>query len=71
MATEKTLKARLLQKSDTTENWSKASNPSESNPFIPLKGEIIFYTDKNNLKIGDGVHTPDQLEFIRPTWGSF
>lgn len=62
MATEKKLNTRLMQKSDTSANWDTASKAA--NPFIPLKGEIIFYTDLNKIKIGDGEHTPNQLEFI-------
>ena len=62
MATEKKLNARLMQKSDTSANWDTASKAA--NPFIPLKGEIIFYTDLNRIKIGDGDHTPNDLEFI-------
>lgn len=62
----KPLNARMQQKIDTYENWSKATN------FIPLKGELIIYTtDENgNEKIGFKVGTgePDknvhQLDFI-------
>lgn len=65
MATEKRLNARLMQKSDTSANWDTASKAA--NPFIPWKGEIIFYTDLNRIKIGDGVKTPNQLEFVSST----
>ena len=62
----KSINARMQQKIDTYENWSKATN------FIPLKGELIIYTtDENgNEKIGFKVGTgePDknvhQLDFI-------
>ena len=62
----KPLNARMQQKIDTYENWSKATN------FIPLKGELIIYTtdEKGNEKIGFKVGTgePDknvhQLDFI-------
>ena len=62
----KQFNARMQQKIDTYENWSKATN------FIPLKGELIIYTtDENgNEKIGFKVGTgePDknvhQLDFI-------
>ena len=48
--------ARMQQKIDTYENWSKATN------FIPLKGELIIYTtDENgNEKIGFKVGTGEQ-----------
>lgn len=62
----KSINARMQQKIDTYENWSKATN------FIPLKGELIIYTtDENgNEKIGFKVGTgePDknihQLDFV-------
>lgn len=34
-----TLKARILVKRDTTENWNRALG------FIPMLGEVIIYTD--------------------------
>lgn len=62
----KQLNARMQQKIDTYENWSKATN------FIPLKGELIIYTtDENgNEKIGFKVGTGEegknvhQLDFV-------
>lgn len=62
----KPINARMQQKIDTYENWSKATN------FIPLKGELIIYTtDENgNEKIGFKVGTGEegknvhQLDFI-------
>lgn len=29
-----------------------------------MKGEFIFYTDVNKIKVGDGEHTPNDLPFI-------
>lgn len=55
--TEKTIKARQIQKNDTSANWSKAVN------FTPLKGELIVYTDLNKIKIGDGVTKVNDLPF--------
>lgn len=62
MSTEnlKRLNSRLIQKNDTSANWETASN----NGFVPLKGEIIIYTDLNKIKIGDGVTTVGNLEFF-------
>ena len=62
----KPINARMQQKIDTYDNWSKATN------FIPLKGELIIYTtDENgNEKIGFKVGTGEldknvhQLDFI-------
>ncbi len=62
----KQFNARMQQKIDTYENWSKATN------FIPLKGELIIYTtDENgNEKIGFKVGTGEegknvhQLDFV-------
>ena len=55
--------ARIQQKIDTEENWNKAVN------FVPLKGEIIIYDidsahDYKRIKIGDGVTTVINLEFV-------
>lgn len=55
--------ARIQQKIDTEENWNKAVN------FVPLKGEIIIYDtdsthDYKRIKIGDGVTTVVNLEFV-------
>lgn len=57
MAT-KTLKTRVQHKVDTTANWGKAVN------FVPLKGEIIVYSDdKRRFKIGDGETSVANLPF--------
>lgn len=59
MADTKTLKARTLQKRDTSANWTKA------NPVI-LNGEIIIVeTESGEIrkKIGDGVKTYTELPF--------
>lgn len=53
----KEIKTRIQNKNDTSENWAKAVN------FIPLKGEIIVYTDLRKIKIGDGVTKVGALEF--------
>lgn len=44
---EKNLKSRILVKRDSSEHWGKAENT-----FAPMEGEIIFYTDLNQIKIG-------------------
>lgn len=60
---EKNIKARIVHKHDTAENWSKAAN------FIPLEGEMIVYDlDANynyeRLKIGDGKTNVNALPFV-------
>ena len=59
--TEKNIKTRLQLKTDTAENWAKATN------FVPKKGEPIIYQDPadnySKLKIGDEVHTVEELPF--------
>ena len=55
------VKARVLLKHDTSENWATASK----NGFIPKEAEPIFYTDLNKIKVGDGEHTLDKLEFLK------
>lgn len=57
MATEK-IKARIQLKYDTLDNWNKAEN------FIPKKGEICFYSDIYNFKIGDGETLIANLPFV-------
>ena len=62
-----TIKSRILLKTDTTENWDKATN------FIPKKGEICIYSNRFQLddgsyvpgiKVGDGTSYINELEFI-------
>lgn len=52
------LKTRISNKIDTTANWNSTTN------FIPLKGELIIYSDPNQLKIGDGVTKVQDLPFF-------
>ena len=56
----KQVRSRLLQKTDISENWKIAGDKG----FVPLKGELIIYSDKNNLKVGDGQRNVNQLEFM-------
>jgi len=39
------LNTRVQHKIDTSENWSKALN------FVPLEGELIIYSDLNQIKL--------------------
>lgn len=52
------LKTRIKQKTDTKANWDKAVN------FVPLKGEIIVYSDLNKIKVGDGAKKVGELPFL-------
>lgn len=54
---EKNLTTRIKHKIDTSVNWAKAVN------FIPLKGEIIIYSDTQQMKVGDGVTKVNDLPF--------
>ena len=56
MAT-KEIKARTQQKNDTSTNWAKATT------FVPLKGELIVYTDIGQFKVGDGVTSVVNLPY--------
>ena len=56
---EKKIQTRIRQKVDTKANWDKATN------FIPLKGEIIIYSDLNQAKIGDGTTKVGALPFLK------
>ena len=58
-----TVKARIQLKSDTEENWAKASR------FIPLRGEVIIYLADDThpfsrLKVGDGTTPVTDLPFV-------
>ena len=55
---EKKLSTRIQQKTDTKANWDKATN------FIPLKGEYIYYSDLNRVKVGDGAKKLGELPFL-------
>lgn len=60
---EKILNSRIVNKHDSAENWSKATN------FTPKQGEIIVYDIDENysyerIKIGDGVQNVNALPFV-------
>ena len=55
---EKKLSTRIQQKTDTKANWDKATN------FIPLKGEYVYYSDLNRVKVGDGTKKLSELPFL-------
>ncbi len=54
---EKTVKTRVQIKRGTEADWKAASRAN----FKPLNGELIYYTDKGILKIGNNKDTPDNL----------
>lgn len=54
---EKNLTTRIKHKIDTSANWAKAVN------FVPLKGEIIVYSDLRKIKVGDGITKVNDLPF--------
>lgn len=73
MATEKTLKTRVVLKHDTEENWETAGNAA--NPFIPKKGEVIIYDPDgthtySRQKVGDGIKNINELPFLGATVGT-
>lgn len=57
---EQNINSRIQLKTDTPENWAKASG------FIPKKGEPIVYQNGNIswLKIGDGSTNVNMLPFV-------
>ena len=66
MSVEKSTNARIQHKHDIEANWSKATN------FIPKAGELVIYDADENytytrIKIGDGVTTINDLNFIDET----
>lgn len=73
MATEKTLKTRVVLKHDTEANWITAGNAA--NPFIPKKGEVIIYDPDgthtySRQKVGDGIKNINELPFLGATVGT-
>lgn len=63
MATEKTLKTRIIHKHATEIDWAKATT------FIPKQGELIVYDVDDNytyerFKIGDGTTAVSSLPFV-------
>lgn len=56
--TEKEIKTRVQQKTDTLNNWEKATS------FVPKKGEIIIYSDIKKFKVGDGTSLLANLDFF-------
>ena len=66
MSIEKNMNTRIQHKHDIEANWNKALN------FIPKIGEIIVYDIDENynysrFKIGDGIRTINDLEFLLDT----
>ena len=61
---DKILKTRIKQKTDTKANWDKATN------FVPLKGEYIYYSDLHKVKVGDGVTKVSELPFLADSGGT-
>lgn len=60
---EKFLNSRIINKHDSADNWSKATN------FVPKQGELIVYDIDDNynyerIKIGDGVQNVNVLPFV-------
>lgn len=55
---EKYLNVKIINKHDTSTNWS------QHNDLVPSSGEIIIYTDLHKIKVGDGVSTLSILPFI-------
>ena len=47
---EKTVKSRIQVKRGTSAQWKEAGDKG----FTPKEGEIIFYSDLNKIKIGNG-----------------
>ena len=73
MATEKTLKTRVVLKHDTEANWETAGKAA--NPFIPKKGEVIIYDPDgthtySRQKVGDGIKNINALPFLGVTVGT-
>lgn len=55
---EKTFITKCMQNIATKEQWDTIAST-----YIPLNGELIFYSNINNFKVGDGTTTLDKLKF--------
>lgn len=55
------LSSRLCLSADTSAAWSAFPE------FIPLEGEMIFYTDLKKMKVGDGATKLSELPFTTLT----
>ena len=53
------IKEQTIVKKDTQENWDKAIR------FVPKAGEMIYYTDIDDFKIGDGKTLLQDLVFLK------
>ena len=60
---EKTFITKCMQNIATKEQWD-AIAPT----YVPLNGELIFYSNINNFKVGDGITTLDKLKFYLTTY---
>ena len=54
----KELKVRVQLKTDISTKWAEVPD------FVPLKGEVCFYTDLKNFKVGDGSTKISVLDFV-------
>lgn len=52
------LNARVKNKTATSAEWAAQA------AFVPLKGEIIYYSDLRKMKVGDGVTALSSLAFV-------
>lgn len=58
----KELKVKIQEAYDTELNW-------ETNDPVLLSGQVAFSSDKyGKYKVGDGVKTWNQLEYVKPSW---
>jgi len=55
-----TIKSRILLRGDTATNWSNSS-------VVLLKNELGIESDTRKIKIGDSIHTWNELEYANST----
>ena len=55
---EKTFITKCMQNIATKEQWDTIAST-----YVPLNGELIFYSNINNFKVGDGITTLNKLRF--------
>lgn len=62
---EKIINTKIINNIATADEWETIKDT-----YVPLMGEMIIYSDLNNIKIGNGKMTVSELKFIFPTFPS-
>lgn len=61
---EHNIKATLIQKCKSSDEWDAYKDPSTDSAYVPKVGEIVIYSDLNKMKVGNGRDDIGELPFI-------